>query len=128
MSDKSSEWAERSAELKEDPHLRRQVKRLMKPLRLIQGERDAQSYEEVVDAAAQLVALLEVKPELQQTANVGGLMAVRGPMQGYSLMLHATDVYVMHLGSHSLRESGVNHEWDKAQQYWRDGEEARGRA
>jgi hypothetical protein len=91
---------------------------LMEPLRLIRGTRDARSYEEVVRELAQLVALLELHPEIEQTANVGGIQVCRGPMEGYSVMLHAADVYVMHLGDMTNADGEGERRWRKAQDYW----------
>ena len=128
MNDRSNarEWSERAQELTQDKHLREQVERIMGPLRLIQGAKDASPFEEVVHNVAQLVATLETRPELQQTANFGGVMVVRGPMQGYSILLHATDVFVMHLGTDAFDEEGSTHgRWHKAQEYWRAGQEAK---
>jgi hypothetical protein len=116
----AGEWSKRAAELVNDKHLREQVARIMEPLRMIRGSMNTRTYEEIVQEIAQLVALLELKPDVQQTANVGGVSVVRGPMQGYGIMLHAADVYVMHMGNMMDDEDGPNR-WHKAQEYWKNG-------
>lgn len=119
----SDGWGERSAELTKDKHVRAQVERIMEPLRLIRGTRDVRSFEEVLNDVAQLIALLELNPHVPETANVGGVKVCRGPMEGYSIMVHAADVFVMHMGD--LGEDAGGGKWRKAQQYWRAGQEAR---
>jgi hypothetical protein len=122
---KPGDWMERATELTKDRHLREQVQRIMPALTLIRGHKDVPLYEDVVQEAARLVALLETNPEYEQTANVGGIMVCRGPMQGYSIMVHAADVYVMHMGDLRDADGEGEHKWRKAQEYWAAGEEAR---
>lgn len=111
---KATEWSQRAHQLTQDSHIREQAERLMEPLRLIRGVKEAPTYESVVATVAQLVALLELHPEKQMTANNGGIQVIRGPMEGYSVMLHATDVFVMHMD-----------EWTPAMSHWKAGQQAR---
>jgi hypothetical protein len=87
----------RFTELIANSHLREQAKRLMEPLKLIHGTKDARSYDDVVRELAWLVIALEAYPDSKQTACSGGITMARGPMDGYSVHLYATDLFHLHL-------------------------------
>lgn len=87
---------ERQKVLRWDNHVRAQTEKVMEILRSVKGINHS-SFSEVVDHVALSIAILEADPECQQTANFGGVTVARGPMEGYSIHVHVTDVYVMHL-------------------------------
>lgn len=109
MADKEAKaWTQRTESHKNDPHVQEQVRRLMRPLEVIRGTRGVDSYEEVLNTVAQLIATLEIMPEINATANTGGITVVRGPMEGYSIHLHAADVFVMRLSPYAEARDAWN--------------------
>jgi hypothetical protein len=100
-----SDVFQRTEELRGNPHLQEQVRRIMEPLRLIQGLKDSRNFEEVLGDVAFAIAALENTPDVEQTANHGGITVMRGPRQGYSLHLWAVDVYHMNLAHQREKET-----------------------
>lgn len=124
MSKKGDLWSKRTQVLMNDAHVRAQVERLMPAATLIHGTKDVRTVEEYHQEVAQLIAVLETHPEIERTANSGGIVVERGPMQGYSILLWAADVYVMHMGDVRDPEQGTR-DWRTANQLWEEGQEAR---
>lgn len=110
--------------LKEDKHVREQAERLIAPLAMIRGTRDAPSLDDVIDSLAQLIAVLETHPDLDQTANYGGISLGRGPVEGYGVYLHATDVFVLHMGDPANPDDATGGKWREAQDLWNKGRAA----
>jgi len=118
--DPNHEWMPRSAELKDNDHLLEQARRVYQILKVVRGIKDCPTYDVVVHELAQLVALVEVTGA-KQTANVGGIIVTRGPMEGYGVMMHVADIYVMHLAGQRLDG------WDQVHEYWaREPQETEG--
>lgn len=89
--------SDRYFELIESKHVREQAERILPALTLIEGTRDASSLKEVIDRIATGIMALERFPDIQQTSNNGGITLIRGPRDGYSVHLWATDIYHLHL-------------------------------
>lgn len=113
--DPNREWMPRFEELMTSKHLRQQAERAYEVHRIIRGTKDSLPWDDFHREVARLVALVEVTG-VKSTANVGGITVERGPMEGYSIMLHAADVYVMHM--HSLSDDPKKL-WDRAMELWK---------
>ena len=113
----SDTWTGRAVAIAKDKHVRKQVKRLMKARRIIHGTRDVMSFQETVRAVAQLIAILEAKPEVDRTANVGGITVSRGQgTVGYDIHLWASSVYVDHMTPYrEARNAWESFQWEKEQ-------------
>jgi hypothetical protein len=120
----AEQFTRRYAILKEDKHVQEQAKRLVEPLAVIRGTKDAPSLDSVIDTLAQLIAILETRPDIDQTANYGGISLTRGPMEGYGVLLHATDVFVMHLGDPANPDDSWGGKWREANDLWSKGKAA----
>lgn len=117
-------FTRRHAALTKDKHVREQAERLIAPMTLIHGSKGAPSLDGVIDTLAQLVAMLEVRSDLDQTAVIGGISLTRGPIEGYGVLLHATDVFVLHLGDPANPDDKHGGEWREANDLWSKGRAA----
>lgn len=101
----SEGWFDRAEELMKSPHLRTQVERIMPALVAIQGHRAVASFEDVLRNVAELVAILELNPLVEETACVDGITVTRGPMEGYGIHVWASTVFSMHLDLDKRRKN-----------------------
>lgn len=85
--------ADRWEELNKDTHIRAQAERIMPALTLVQGTKNCPTLEDVIRDIATAIVALEESPEIQQTANVGGILVARGPNDGYGVYVWVTDIY-----------------------------------
>jgi hypothetical protein len=94
----ADDFGDRYEKLTTNPHLIAQCERLMPVLTLIKGTKDCPALGRVIGDVVMGIIALEKYPDINQTANVGGVIVVRGPYEGYSVQLWATDIYVMQMG------------------------------
>ena len=88
----------RSEQLTENPHLRQEAERVHETLRIVAGIRDCPSLDEVTATLALLTALLDHQPEVEQTADNGGIMLRRTPGGGsYSVFVRAASIHQLAL-------------------------------
>ena len=95
---------QREGELRNDPHLRAQCERLMEPLRLVEGTRDCRTLDEIINEVVFSIMALEANPDKDHT--FGYIQVQRGPIDGWSLYIRATDIYFSHMGDYGRRVRG----------------------
>lgn len=94
-----ADWWERTTKYEADSHVQAQVDRIIEPYRLIHGTKDALTPPELLTLVARLMAVLDVNPDVERTANDSGIVVVRSPVDGnYDILLWACTAYGIQLG------------------------------
>lgn len=92
---------ERAKRIREDKHFKEQLKRVLKPLRMVMGTREAPVDLDQIEWDASLgVALIEAQVAAGSTnpPPVSGLVMVTyNPASGYDLWVRASTVYDLHM-------------------------------
>ena len=102
-----SRAAERIKALTEDPHIQREAQRLLEVIKVAKGVRECPTLDEVIRDVAVAIAALETHPERECVMN-GSLLAVRGPLEGYSLAVWSGTAFIMHMTPYQEADAGFH--------------------